>query len=565
MSNAAQAAKAAREETLVYVALKEKARAVAAKRYALAYRFDPHWGDRFVEGLADKDAVLAVGEGDKIEAVIAALAFLYEHCQSLTLEIWPGAILEDADWEDERGRRVPNPLRVEIDDSNVEKFSNAESVFDLVLAASDLQAKELPPLVCIVEDVIPEGLTLFGSKPKWGKSWNALDLGHSVATGSTYLGKPCRKGDVLYLALEDSERRMQDRMRKMVGDDPWPPNMLIITIDKKFPRLDEGGLDLIKEWVAGVANPTLILIDTLKKVRPIEDKNRRAYDCDYEALESLHEYVASVPGLGVVVYHHARKAVTADDVFDDFSGTLGLTAVPDHLLAGGRTAGNPKQKELHARGRDLPEFEFAVKFDDETKFRAVVLGNISEAARNANEVAIEELLRDNGTMHFREIASALEARGIKLKLDNVKQICHRMYKANKIASEGKGTGRYSLSGEGDKPWPLVAISELTVNGHWQRVTVTGTWAFVEEIKESAAGEDYMMAALQGDGHAIDVLFKGEALRLVHGVERGREATLRGLLGPNDRKGKTVLAKGIEGVEPSADRPLTPDDAGERAF
>ena len=437
-------------------------------------------------------------------------------------------------------------------------LTNKDSVFDLVVTAQALQKKELPKLVCIVDETIPEGLTLFGAKPKWGKSWNALDLGHAVATGGTYLGKQCRQGDVLYLALEDSERRMQDRMSKMVGDGPWPSNMLIVTIDKKFPRLDEGGIDLMKEWVEFVERPTLIEIDTLKKVRPREDKQRKAYDCDYEALESLHEYVASVPGLACVTYHHARKA-TAEDIFDDFSGTLGLVAVPDHLMIGARSAGNVKQKEVHARGRDLPEFAFAVQCDDSTKFHFVVLGEITEAKLNALEAAIDDVLKqDGGNMGIAQIHTALTARGMKESRDNVKQTCKRMYDTNKIGKSGKDA--YRAAGKADDgQWPLVPIAELkpTGDGKWRPVTVEGVWDHVGERRENGKGEPFVAATLASFDNQSDVrvVFKKGALELVSAVKEGGRATLGGLLGPNDQDGAFILAKRLEGVANPAEEPF----------
>jgi RecA-family ATPase len=57
---------------------------------------------------------------------------------------------------------------------------------------------------------LPEGLTLPAGKPKLGKSWLALSVAFAVAAGGVALGTyPVAQGEVLYLALEDNERRLQ--------------------------------------------------------------------------------------------------------------------------------------------------------------------------------------------------------------------------------------------------------------------------------------------------------------------------------------------------------------------
>src|SRR5205823_12988869 len=104
--------------------------------------------------------------------------------------------------------------------------------------------------------------------PKLGKSWLLLQIGLNVASGTATLMPSDQPafGDVLYLALEDSPRRMKRRMQKYCGlnKDAWPRRFTPAT---KWRRLDQGGLDALRAWCKSVAKPTLILIDTLKKVR----------------------------------------------------------------------------------------------------------------------------------------------------------------------------------------------------------------------------------------------------------------------------------------------------------
>src|SRR5262249_1880855 len=98
-------------------------------------------------------------------------------------------------------------------------------------SAKELQSMRFPPLSWIIPNIIPaEAGTLLCSKPKFGKSWLAYDLCSACTTDGYTLGniKPAQ-GSVLYLALEDSKRRLQRRMTKLLGAfrAPWPGGLTI--------------------------------------------------------------------------------------------------------------------------------------------------------------------------------------------------------------------------------------------------------------------------------------------------------------------------------------------------
>src|SRR5262249_61657939 len=73
------------------------------------------------------------------------------------------------------------------------------------------------------------------------------------------------QGDVLYLALEASQRRLKTRMGKIRGREPWPERLEIHT---KWRRLDQGGLEDIEAWCKLPPDRRMIWIDTLVKLLP---------------------------------------------------------------------------------------------------------------------------------------------------------------------------------------------------------------------------------------------------------------------------------------------------------
>src|SRR6516164_563717 len=115
--------------------------------------------------------------------------------------------------------------------------------------AATLKTKVFEPIKYIVPGVIVEGLTILAGKPKVGKSWLVLHGAIAVARGGFTLGEiKCIEGDVLYCALEDNERRLQSRMRKLLQLQDWPKRLQYLCLGK-LPRLNEGGLEKLKAWI----------------------------------------------------------------------------------------------------------------------------------------------------------------------------------------------------------------------------------------------------------------------------------------------------------------------------
>ena len=178
---------------------------------------------------------------------------------------------------------------------------------DHSLTAKQLQLKTYPDIKYVVPDLIPEGLSLLVGRPKIGKSWLALDIAISIAAGRFCLGdREPEIGDVLYCALEDNERRLKNRLRKLLGSSAWPDRL---TLSTKWRRLHAGGVPDISEWAAGVDKPRLILLDTLASVRP--NNTQEGYAADYAALTTIHR-LANDLGIGIVVLHHQRKMDSED-------------------------------------------------------------------------------------------------------------------------------------------------------------------------------------------------------------------------------------------------------------
>lgn len=70
-----------------------------------------------------------------------------------------------------------------------------------------------------IDGLLYAGTYLFVGAPKLGKSFFMAQLAYHVSTGIPIWNYSVRKGAVLYLALEDDYKRLQERLYRMFGTD----------------------------------------------------------------------------------------------------------------------------------------------------------------------------------------------------------------------------------------------------------------------------------------------------------------------------------------------------------
>jgi hypothetical protein len=279
---------------------------------------------------------------------------------------------------------------------------DAEPWQDKIVTAQTLKTMVFKPVRYILPGYICEGATIIAGKPKLGKSWLTFDIAIAATADRYTLGtlKPVQ-GDVLYLALEDNQRRLNHRMAKLLPDAKWPSQLEFVT---DWRRADEGGLVDIEEWCASKANPIMVVIDTLERFRPIQNAKTNAYSADYAAVTGLQK-IAGERRIAVIINHHVRK-MEADDPFDTVSGTLGLTGAADSIIVLKRHAG---AVTMHAHGRDIEEVEAAIQFN-RSNCRWTILGMASEVLVSKERIAILEALASAGDegLAVSEIMAATE-------------------------------------------------------------------------------------------------------------------------------------------------------------
>ena len=225
---------------------------------------------------------------------------------------------------------------------------------------NELADKEFPPVSWAIPDILPAGVTLFGGREKMGKSWLAFSLCIAVATGGHALGKmPVDEGEALYLSLEDPERRLHKRIRRLASGDVDLSKFHYAT---EWEPADRGGLEDLDGWLEEHPASRVVVSDTLKRIRPRTSGKRNMYDDDYDAVRPFVP-LANKHNVAIVLIHHLNQLSEPNDPFDAFSGSTGLPAAADGIWLLTRKRGDA-DAFLMVDGKDIEEpQELALSWD----------------------------------------------------------------------------------------------------------------------------------------------------------------------------------------------------------
>ncbi len=207
-----------------------------------------------------------------------------------------------------------------------------------------LMTQPLYPPNFIVDSLLSQGLHILAGSPKVGKSWLALWLAVTVAKGEPVWGMAVKTGSVLYLCLEDSQLRIQNRLFQITEDAP-----ATVHFCTEAALLGCGLEEQLENFLAERPDTVLIIIDTLQMVRNARYDN--TYANDYRDLSALKQ-IADRHGLAILLIHHLRKE-PAEDVFNRISGTTAISGAVDTSLTLVEERRGSRRAKLFCVGRDI--------------------------------------------------------------------------------------------------------------------------------------------------------------------------------------------------------------------
>ena len=226
-----------------------------------------------------------------------------------------------------------------------------------VIDGETLMDKRLPPTKFCVDTLLPQGLCILGGSPKVGKSWMVLDLCVRVAQGAPLWGLPTSKGDVLYLCLEDSQRRIQERLNAIT--DSVPDGIYFAT---GCTSIEGGVCDWIRDFKRHHSLLSLVAIDTFQLIRtPTPEVS---YGGDYAELRVLKE-LADELEICILLVHHLRKTNDRDP-FNKLSGSTGISGAVDAIFVLDKNARTERLATLYASGRDIRDRKMQLELEQDT-------------------------------------------------------------------------------------------------------------------------------------------------------------------------------------------------------
>jgi hypothetical protein len=314
------------------------------------------------------------------------------------------------------------------------------------ITAAELKNKVFAVKTDLVKGIIPHGFTQIGARPKSGKSLLMMWLALVIAgpDNGTFLGQQVHHGRVLYLALEDPERRAQKRIAAMLGDDEWPDRLHLYS---EWPDFQHGGLEYLDRFLEEYPDTALVVIDTMSLFRGPVGKGG-GYDIDYAYSHGLSDWVNRHDCSLVGITHTAKHKVTDDpewNALDMIQNTTGVTAGADTVLVMGRKDG---VMTLYRQGRDLDDTTpIKMQLDEQTRWQV----DDSAPPQTGREAVLYALAFNSEPLNPKGMADFLGK-----SAGAIRQACFKLLREDSSPIGVTASGLYYLKERGPSNKPLEA-------------------------------------------------------------------------------------------------------------
>ncbi len=279
----------------------------------------------------------------------------------------------------------------------------------------------LPKRSFCIETLLPEGISMLGGAPKIGKSWMVLDIGLHVAKGIPIWNLPTRKGTVLYLALEDSLFRIQDRLNRLT--DEAPGNLYFAIASGK---LADTLCSQIEHFVSEHRDTVLVIIDTFQIVR--NNGIDTSYANDYDEVRKLKALADNLK-ISLLLVHHLRKQGDSDPV-NKLSGTTGISGAMDAIFILDVSKRHARGATLFCTGRDIESREMELNMSHESCAWELISDSLEkpeltlprEMASLIEMMKVKEKFK-SGNSEFAELLNTFS--GMNISPKSLKQMMNR--------------------------------------------------------------------------------------------------------------------------------------------
>jgi hypothetical protein len=284
----------------------------------------------------------------------------------------------------------------------------------------ELLAKPDTAVDYVLENILVSGtVSAVVAKPKVGKSTFARNVCLAVSRGNDFLGMSTKRGECIYLALEELEEEVKRDFRALGGTATDP---ILVHAAAPPAEATRALCDLMRE-----RRPAVVVGDPLFRLTRI--KEEKAYAETYAALGPLID-AARETGTHLMLCHHSGKTPKVDAI-DSPLGSTAIGGAVSTLIVLKRTEAYRTVQTVQRIGPWLPET--VLQFDADTH-RLSLGGTRLEADREECETAILDFLEGaaDGKTEL-EITEAVEG-----KTRTIRQALRELVKEEKVGRKGEG-------------------------------------------------------------------------------------------------------------------------------
>lgn len=235
-----------------------------------------------------------------------------------------------------------------------------------VVDVSELQDKTLPPMKWLIDDLLPVGgVVMLSAKPKMGKSFLAIQLALSVASGGEFLGFQAQKHEVLYIDLETSQRSMKNRISMMTAD--APKGLYLMTPQEvfEFGNIGNGFESQVDYFLESHKGVKLVIVDTYGLIQGSRTAAQNIYRQEYAEISHLNSW-ARKKGFTLVLIHHQNKQDDYSNPVQGISGSTGITGgLQAYYILSKRDYTDTKTK-LTIGGKEIMERDIFIQPESDT-------------------------------------------------------------------------------------------------------------------------------------------------------------------------------------------------------
>lgn len=222
-----------------------------------------------------------------------------------------------------------------------------------VIDGETLMDMRINPISFCIDSLLPQGVSLLCGAPKIGKSWLVLDWCVRIAKGEEVWNFKTAKGTTLYLCLEDTLSRIQQRLNEIT--DEVPSNVFFAT---SSCSMSDGLAEQIESFIAEHNDTVLVVIDTFQMIR---SKNKdTTYANDYQEMEELKRLAEKLK-ISLLLVHHLRKQGD-NDPLNKISGTTGISGAVDTTFILDKSKRSQNNATMICTGRDIEYRELELNF-----------------------------------------------------------------------------------------------------------------------------------------------------------------------------------------------------------